>query len=385
MTALERGSARSAVRDEPDTPQDAGEWSGGAEAAPDPEQATADHLVGELVLARTGELEVASPQQRLAALDAAAQAYLDDQIPEHTRRAYTRAWADWQDYTTEVGIPLYAATVGSLVGFVRWMEIRRGLAPATVDNRLAGAVVGLRRAHVAIPDTASKAAWKAVTAYRKRVAADKNQELPRGRGKAPALLPDHMRQLVAACPDTLAGLRDRALLLLGWTIGARDSELAALAVHEIVPFGDGYLVEIPISKTGLNDENPVVPRRRRDDALCAATAWENWRSAAALTVGPALRQVDRWDHPRPRGLSAKAIGEIVKRAGIRAQLPFAISGHSLRHGMATSTRFGGADRIDIERQGRWAPGSRVLDGYIQPVDRDRRNAAQFLGGRDETS
>lgn len=352
---------------------------GPVDAAPPPTDPAA--RVGQVVAELGGSAwAAASPAERLAALDAGAETYLSGQRPAATRRAYAADWRAWEDYTAALGIPLYAATVGALVGFVRWLETARGLAPATVERRLAGAVVGLKQARVLVPEAASKAAWEAITRYRERVAADTEGVLPRGRGPAPALLDEHVAALSRACPDTVAGRRDRALVVVGFTIGARASDLARLACHHLVADGDGYLAEISVTKTGLNHEHPVLPRRDDRPALCPVRAVEAWLAVAGVTTGPLLRRVDRWDHPHPSlGLSAPAVSAIVARAGQRAGLAFAVTGHSLRRGMATSARRGGADRVAIERQGRWAPGSRAVDRYIRLVDRHRDNAARYLG------
>ena len=52
--------------------------------------------------------------------------------------------------------------------------------------------------------------------------------------KAPLLTAD-VRRMVEALPDTVAGRRDRALLLLGFAGGFRRSELAALDVGDVLP------------------------------------------------------------------------------------------------------------------------------------------------------
>lgn len=104
-----------------------------------------DARLAALVVGEDRGWEQPSPAERLAALDAAAGRYLEAACPEHTRHAYATDWRAWEDYTNDLGIPPYAATVSSLVGFVRWFEVTRTYAPATVDRRLAGAVAGLKK------------------------------------------------------------------------------------------------------------------------------------------------------------------------------------------------------------------------------------------------
>ena len=99
-------------------------------------------------------------------------------------------------------------------------------------------------------------------------------------------------------PD-LAGLRDRALLLVGFVAALRRSELAALTVDAIAEHSNGLVLSIPRSKmnqTGEHVELVVLPRARMP-AHCPVTALKAWLDAAGI--------VERW-HPdglRGRGPS----------------------------------------------------------------------------------
>jgi integrase len=58
-------------------------------------------------------------------------------------------------------------------------------------------------------------------------------------GKAPAIH-DLVDQMLAACPETLRGLRDRARLALGFATPMRRSELVALCVEDLTETAEGY-------------------------------------------------------------------------------------------------------------------------------------------------
>lgn len=49
--------------------------------------------------------------------------------------------------------------------------------------------------------------------------------MKRGRGKAPAMEIKHLRAMSAACPETLTGIRDRAVVLIAFSIAGRRSEV----------------------------------------------------------------------------------------------------------------------------------------------------------------
>lgn len=320
-----------------------------------------------------GELPL-SPDERLAQLDSVAEAYVTEQRPANTRRAYENAWRVWQDYTRDAGIPQLSGSVGALVGFVRWLETTKAASVATIDARLAGAVVGLRQRRVPVDPEATKAAWQALRGYQRRLA---EAGVVRGRGKAQPITLAQLRAMSQACPDTRAGLRDRAVLLVGFTIAARRSELAGLHADDLVPDeGNGLVARLGYTKTGP-DERTVPFGVHRD--TCPVTAWRAWRDAAGITGGPAFRRVNRHDQVFAAGLSAQAIGEIISRCGARAELPVHITGHSLRAGLATEARRNGADHKAVCDQGGWSYGSKAVHGYFHAVDRWTDNAVRNIG------
>ena len=72
-------------------------------------------------------------------------------------------------------------------------------------------------------------------------------------GRAPEAGPSSavsdLKRIVNALPDDLAGLRDRAILLVGFSGAFRRSELAALAVEDVSFVDDGMIVTDPRCKT----------------------------------------------------------------------------------------------------------------------------------------
>jgi integrase len=69
-----------------------------------------------------------------------------------------------------------------------------------------------------------------------------------------------LEALLATCDDTLAGVRDRALLLFGLGSGGRRrSEVAAARVEDLVAVDGGYLFRLRCSKTDQADEGVELP------------------------------------------------------------------------------------------------------------------------------
>lgn len=97
-----------------------------------------------------------------------------------------------------------------------------------------------------------------------------------------------LRRAVAVLPDSLTGLRDRALILVGFAAALRRSELASLEVARregaawIEERPDGLVIHLGRSKTdqqaeGVKTACPMVRTWRR--ARCAAIARGSRRPA----------------------------------------------------------------------------------------------------------
>lgn len=198
-------------------------------------------------------------------------------------------------------------------------------------------------------------------------------------GKRP-LFTDDLRAMVESLPSGLIGIRDRALLLVGFAGAFRRSELAAVQVEDVQETKEGILVRILRSKTDPEG-------RGREAALpygstpetCPVRACRAWMEAARLESGPLFRRIDRHGHINERALHKDSIGAIVKRAARAAGLdPKVYAGHSLRAGFCTQAYMNGARELDIMRQ----TGHRSLDTlrkYIRGRGLFRDNAAAKLG------
>lgn len=328
-------------------------------------------MIDALPVPRPAHADPAHPGllDRLAELDAVVQQI--DTRAANTRRSYDGDWRTWQDYTADAGIPTLAATPGALAGYIAWLT-QQGYAPSTVSRRLYGAVVGLRRQGVTVPEDATTRARELLDALRRELNVRGEQ---RGRGKADPITVPMLRRMSAALPDTLAGVRDRAILLIGFGAAARRSETAALLARDVEVQDQGLIVHVRYSKT--KPRHPALLPGAHP-LTCPVQAWQAWADAVDLDQdGPAFRRIDR--HGRVLGgISPQSIGSVVASAAERAGIP-GITGHSLRAGLATEARRAGHDAKTIAEQGGWSPNSRVLYEYMRVVDQWADNATAGLG------
>jgi site-specific recombinase XerD len=144
---------------------------------------------------------------------------------------------------------------------------------------------------------------------------------------------EELATVLDATPTSLIGLRDRALLLIGYAAALRPSELVSLDVSDLTVVDDGLAVSLMRSDV-------VIPYGV-DQELCPVLAWEDWEAAAGLTAGPAFRSVDRDGRLGLTRLGEKAITRIVQHAAERAGLDESrYSALSLRLGTLASARPG---------------------------------------------
>lgn len=200
------------------------------------------------------------------------------------------------------------------------------------------------------------------------------------KGQRRALTARELRRLVQAAPeDTRAGLRDRALLLVGHLGAFRRSALVALDREDVEWTDHGLLLLIRRDKTDQEgDGREVGIPWQPSPETCPVRALRAWVEAAGIVAGPLWQAVDRWDNLEPGRLSDQSVARIVKRACRRAGIdPTRYAAHSLRAGLATSAAEAGAPRDAIKRQGGWRS-DRQMEGYIRHGTVFIDNAAGFV-------
>ncbi|MFI0480396.1 hypothetical protein [Actinomadura sp. 9N215] len=228
-----------------------------------------------------------TPEQlaRLAEPDADASAgvHLQRQRNANTARAYERDWTTWAESCAAVGIPEVPATRGRVTAFVRWRWLA-GHAPGTIERNLSVISDGHTQRGVQI-DRAATRHGRAVLDAEVRTEAEQGLP-PRGRGKAPAVTVDRLERMLLACPDTMDGDRDQALLLVGLGIPARRDELSALRTRNIEDL-DAHLRATPlfgkrggrtVPRTVTVTDRETHPGHRRPGRMDPTTAA---RSSAA--------------------------------------------------------------------------------------------------------
>lgn len=332
-------------------------------------------------------------------------------LSANTRAAYKAAWGKfirWCQETSRTPYPLTLAVLLSYLGHLSKVEVRggrRGVSASTVDIFLAAA----RRVVLADRDPDDLRGWVGahqdvtdwVANYRKERNESPETRPRRSAGARQAI----MRALLDVLPGDDRGVRDRAIMLLAYYMGARRSEVMALTHADVRWTVDGLEVYIARSKTdqqGLG-EWVAIPRNAKHEQYDPWTALEEWLAVCRReghTSGPLFRAINRWGQIRAGAepMSGQAMSDVVTRAWLEAfrrakaaaEHPHTkrevrkaaramvnlldpdkvhLTPHSFRRGFATDARAAGWDLLEIARAGRWSPRTRVLHIYIEEVER----------------
>lgn len=194
-----------------------------------------------------------------------------------------------------------------------------------------------------------------------------------------ALLVEDVRAIVATLPAGLLGVRDRALLLLGFAGAFRRSELVSLDVEDCNFGKDGLTVTLRRSKTDQEGEGRKVgvPYGSNPET-CPVRALQAWLEALGITEGPIFRSVQH-GRIQPGRLCDRAVALVVKRyAAASGKDARRFAGHSLRAGLVTSAAIAGCSERSIMAQ----TGHRstlMVRRYIRDANLFRENAAARVG------
>ena len=275
-----------------------------------------------------------------------ARGYARQAASENTLRAYARDWAAFERwcrmrgadplppspaliglYIADLAAPqgkapaLSVASIARRLSGLGWNYQQRGFSLDRKDRHIATVLAGIRRKHARPPV------------------------------QKEAILAEDIRAMIATLPQDLRGLRDRAILLLGYAGGLRRSEIVSLDRHKDDTIDSGGWVDllengVLITLRGKTGWREVEIGCGTTDRTCPVHALSQWLRFASIGFGPVFVAVTRdGQRATDRRLHDKHIARLIKRtvldAGLRPDLPenarlHLYSGHSLRAGLASS-------------------------------------------------
>lgn len=308
-----------------------------------------------------------------------ARAYARHATSKNTNAAYDADWRDFTRWCRRTGaeplppqpelIGLYIAycaaklsvsTIERRLSGLGWHYQQRGFRLDRKNRHIASVLAGIRRSHARPPI------------------------------QKEAILPEDIRAMIASLPHDLRGLRDRAILLLGFAGGLRRSEIVSLDRGKddtpdsggwIEILEDGILIRLR-GKTGWRE---VEVARGSSDQTCPVHAMEQWLQFARIDFGPIFVAILRNGKTAMQArLNDKHIARLIKQtvldAGLRPDLPIdkrlqLYSGHSLRAGLASSAE---VDERYVQKQLGHAS-AEMTRRYQRRRDRFRINLTKAAG------
>jgi len=201
----------------------------------------------------------------------------------------------------------------------------------------------------------------------------RNQHGVKQRQVAPAIKEDILA-MVKNLQGT-KGIRDKALLLIGFAGAFRRSELATLQFSDIEHVQQGVVIYLRRSKTDQAGQGRKIAIPHARGAVCAIIALGEWLQHSEITEGPIFRGVNRHGHIGTETISAQSVALVVKERAAAVGLdPTKYSGHSLRAGLVTSAAQAGISSWKI-RQQTGHKSDAMLQRYIRDANIFVDNAA----------
>lgn len=310
---------------------------------------------------------------------------------ENTLKAYAKDWAHFSRWCRMKGVEplppspemigLYLADLASGSGLSPSQSTSRPLSVSTIERRLSGLAWNYAQRGFAL-DRKNRHIATVLAGIKRKHA--------RPPARKAAILAEDILAMVATLPFDLRGLRDRAILLLGYAGGLRRSEIVGLDVHKDDTPDSGGWIEIMEkgalltlnAKTGWRE---VEIGRGSSDQTCPVHALEQWLHFSRIGFGPVFVRTSR-DGKRALDarLDDKHVSRLIKRtvldAGIRSELPekerlVLFSGHSLRAGLASSAE---VDERYVQKQLGHAS-AEMTRRYQRRRDRFRVNLTKAAG------
>ena len=274
---------------------------------------------------------------------------------------YITALASGTDTGTATGAKKSVSTIERRLSSLTWNYAQRGLTLDRKDRHIATVMAGIRNKHAAPP-----------------------------RQKEAVLPEDLIAMLETLDRGTLRGLRDRAMLLLGFAGGLRRSEIVGLDCGRDQTEDSSGWVEVLdkgvlLTLRGKTGWREVEVGRGSSDATCPVVALQTWLKFARIIHGPLFRRVTgQGKSVGSERLNDQEVARLVKRtalaAGVRGDLPEGqrgklFAGHSLRSGLASSAE---VDERFVQKQLGHAS-AEMTRKYQRRRDRFRVNLTKASG------
>jgi len=224
----------------------------------------------DLVLAEPADVEV------MADLAERARSFAVASRSPATLDAYASDWRHFAAWATEHDVDALPAAPETVVLYITSMV--DDFKPSTISRRLSA--ISVAHQHAGYDSPTQHATVRSVMSGIRRTQGVAPRQV------APATIGE-IRKMVARLDDTTIGIRDRAVLLLGFAGAFRRSELTALDLDDLTHTPEGLLVTVRSSKSDQEGkgDTKAIPFGT-DPETCPVRAATAWIEAAGIDSGP---------------------------------------------------------------------------------------------------
>lgn len=293
-----------------------------------------------------------------------AEHYASSSLAPSTKRCYERDWKLFDKFCENHDLESFPAAPETVCLYLTDMA-ETGLSVATIVRRMTSI-------------TAIHEAGGHLTPVKDARVSRVMQGIKREHGAPPAARKAiswaELRKMLAHCGSLMIGLRDAAILALGWSSALRRSELVALNIGDLDFVDEGLIVTVRRSKTDQEGQGAKIGIPRSHGDVCPVEIVQRWIKRISENPLPPetpifmkLGVIGRgkwWSKPSGR-LSGRCVSKIVKTYAKHAGMPWQqYAAHSLRRGLATEAGARGVPERVISRHTRHRS-VKVLRGYIE--------------------
>ncbi len=295
----------------------------------------------------------------------AAIARLDGAYSENTLRSYRADFAAFEAWCRTSRLRPLPASPQAVAGFIT--AVAPKFSPSTLRRRLGG----IRKVHrlMRLPNPVED---EEVLLAMRRVLRSK----PRRPKQAYGLTRNLRDKLIAASPNTLIGIRKRAIKAVGYDTQCRRSELVGLRVEDLSKLEHGAM--------------SILVRRAKNDPFGdgrlgyltpkTVTLLKKWLKASNIKDGWLFRRIygnrigSHYLHPYT---VTRIIKELAEAAGLETSLVRQLSGHSMRVGAAQDMMASGIGILPVMQAGGWRS-MNIVGRYVQEASVAQNGIAQLL-------
>ncbi len=315
------------------------------------------------------KLPLVTAPQEIGELQSKAIEYARASLSGSTMKAYSSDWLDFEFWCKRTGRQSLPATSDTVALYLTKMSDH--LKSSSLKRRVTAIskIHELKKFESPTKDAQVKSVVRGI--LRAKSERQKHAE--------PTLI-EHIQKMVSNQPDSLKGIRDRALILIGFAGGFRRSEIVSLKLEDIEVGDQGIIINLRKSKTDQTGRGRKIAIAFGANAeTCPVKSLESWLKASGITEGPLFRPINKWGQISSEQMTDQSVRLILKdsltRAGISEK---GFSGHSLRAGFATVAAINGASEREIQKTTGHVS-LEVLRRYIRDADLFRSTASKKLG------